>query len=70
MTASVTYLSERVDWRGRRRVPGRATNEVIASLPCKIYWAADCFAHRSGRMLTVVPAWPDPCGNEVRPEPS
>lgn len=70
MTASVTYLSQRLRAGGRPRAPGRTAGEAIASLPCKIYWAAECFAHRSRRALTVVPAWPDPCGNEVRPEPS
>jgi hypothetical protein len=70
MTASVTYLSQRVDGRGRRGIPGRSRSEAIASLPCKIYWAADCFTHRATRAPAVAPAWPDPCGSEVRPEPS
>lgn len=67
MSANITYLMYRSEWHRRRTeaLRERASRVYQQRPPCKIYWAADCFAHRiAGDNVApplTAPAWRDPC---------
>ncbi|NSX02671.1 hypothetical protein [Cupriavidus gilardii] len=65
MSANITFLVYRLEWHRRRAEALHAARSGLyrqfGDQPsCKIYWAADSFAHRNTTAVRA-PDWRDPC---------